>query len=415
MAEAYLNLGKLYLFERQMDLCKSSLYSSLENANQISARDLLQEIFYSLSQYYKKANNFNKALYFLEKYSNLKDSLHFRNQSDITDMQISYHTEKHKRENELLLKNNSVITLEAEKQRLLKFIFLMGIIILIFIIIGILYLYRHRKRLGITLEKKIQEALLKQREQKQIIVHQAGLTSLGELAASVAHEINQSLLNISLSTDNIGALIQSNSNDNQEIDTNLRDIQDHLHRINYFIEHIRMFSSKQRDDFIEDFSVQAGIENALLMVQNQFIKENIIVKVISKADLPISSGNCYKFEQVILNLLSNAKDAVLLKATENPSGFEKIIVVRNFIEEEKICIEIADNGCGIPPELKTKIFEPFFSTKEFGQGQGLGLSIANEIIKDMGGTIHVSSSSNKGTTVKLCLPLIPDTTDVPGL
>lgn len=108
-------------------------------------------------------------------------------------------------------------------------------------------------------------------------------------------------------------------------------------------------------------------------------------------------------EQVILNLLMNSKDALLEKQQRINDDFDKAIVVRSYLESEKIVIEVIDNGIGIPEEHLGQVFLPFFTTKESDKGTGLGLSISNQIVKEMNGTIEIICNQFNGATVKIVL------------
>jgi two-component system, NtrC family, sensor kinase len=112
-------------------------------------------------------------------------------------------------------------------------------------------------------------------------------------------------------------------------------------------------------------------------------------------------GNLYSFEQVILILLSNARDAVTEKSLTADGDFQKKIYIHTQLREKRIVVQIGDNGAGIPEENLQKIFKPFFTTKEMGKGTGLGLAIARGIIREMAGEISVNSVAGKGTIINL--------------
>jgi signal transduction histidine kinase len=118
---------------------------------------------------------------------------------------------------------------------------------------------------------------------------------------------------------------------------------------------------------------------------------------------PVVLGNPLQLEQVFINLLTNARDAV----ADSP---RKAIRISVTVDSRTAEITFADTGPGIPPGLERRIFDPFFTTKEVGQGTGLGLSITYGIIKDLGGTISVVSSPGEGATFLVRLPLAPPST-----
>ncbi len=116
-------------------------------------------------------------------------------------------------------------------------------------------------------------------------------------------------------------------------------------------------------------------------------------------DLPQTVGNKYRLEQVILNLLSNARDALAEKFDEFDDA--KKITIRLFAETEKIIIEVEDNGCGLEAEFLPNVFDPFFTTKEESKGTGLGLSICYGIISEMNGSISLRSSKGEFTVARI--------------
>jgi signal transduction histidine kinase len=115
-------------------------------------------------------------------------------------------------------------------------------------------------------------------------------------------------------------------------------------------------------------------------------------------------ANDQRLAQVFFNLLTNAKEAILEKQLDPSSGLDRKIMLETFKEKNWVVIKITDNGTGIPPHIKDRIFEPFFSTKSEGMGKGLGLAICHQIIKSYQGRITVESQEGAGTTVTLSLP-----------
>jgi C4-dicarboxylate-specific signal transduction histidine kinase len=139
---------------------------------------------------------------------------------------------------------------------------------------------------------------------------------------------------------------------------------------------------------------------ALSLMQEQLRLRDIQITVDLGAQDPIVLGSPLQLEQVFVNLLTNARDAV----ADSP---RKVIRISVAVGSQATDIAFADTGPGIPPGLERRIFDPFFTTKEVGQGTGLGLSITYGIIKDLGGTISVVSPPGQGATFLIRLPLAP--------
>jgi len=340
----------------------------------------------------------------LNKYISLKDSIFFRNQHDITDLQVTYYTENVKKEKELLQKDNAILKLEADKQKLLKTRLLLGFALVTLLAIIAFYLYRHKQWHNRILQLRIEEALHQQREQQAIISHQASLSTLGELTAGVAHEVSQPLQNISLCAESIGMVNQTKQIPDAVIEAEVQDISGYLDRIRSIMEHIRLFSSGQNQEYCQNFDINDYIENALRMIGQQLKEHGISIKRELIYKLPSVTGNPYQYERVVMNLILNARDAVIEKGKQVNGDYYKEIKVKSWCEANQVILEVTDNGIGIPENQRLKIFQAFYSTKKLGEGQGLGLSIANRTIQGMGGRIEVKSKLLTGTTMRVVVP-----------
>jgi C4-dicarboxylate-specific signal transduction histidine kinase len=254
----------------------------------------------------------------------------------------------------------------------------------------------------IQLEKQIKAEREKNQYQQQLLIHKSKLESLGKLAAGIAHEINQPLGGIAMSIENMHYKLKQDSIDKQYFNEKIDTISNNIERINKIIEHIRIFSRAQGTDTAEIFSVNEAIFNALSLTQTQLKNHGIQVRTdISNSKL-MALGNKYKLEQVLINLINNARAA--LKEKKNSENFAPSVWIRSSIQNEKITIEVEDNGIGIEEKTQQMIFDPFFTTKSEGEGTGLGLSISYGIIKEMQGEIEVFSEFGKMTCMKITLP-----------
>jgi len=241
---------------------------------------------------------------------------------------------------------------------------------------------------------------------EQQLIHTERLAGLGEMAAGIAHEINQPLTIMSLSFENLlYELNMKKTIDEVSLHSRSEKIFESIFRIEKIIDHIRDFSREQKDYILTLFDVNESIINAESMVAEQFRLKNIELINVLNNKKPKVVGNTFKFEQVILNLLVNAKDALLEKEAISNQKFNKVIEIRTLKDEYNIFIEITDNGIGIKPDELHKIMLPFYSTKEPGKGTGLGLSISFGIIKEMNGNIEVTSDISSGTKMRIILPI----------
>jgi len=395
---AMINLGNAYIHLGEMEKSFDYLTQAYQLANEIDSKPLIRDTYKAFSLWHEAQQDFRKSLEYFKSMTALNDTLlDLEMSNQIRNLQIVYEVER--KEKEILAQSLSIDRLKAN-----QFYLLLTIVVALFLAFIGYYRYRTKKKLNRHLEVKIAEALRKEKEQQQIIVHQSSLTSLGELAAGIAHEIKQPLQNISLV--NEGLLIESTEDaiDKEFVKISAKDIAEGIKRIKFIINEISNFSRGQQQQIIEWFDVNTRIENAFSLARTKFSNRRIEVQFDLDKSLPEFQGNPYKFEQVVVNFLNNAKDAIEEKAEKQPDAYKKMMIVRSFMKSDFINIEVEDNGTGIPESRKTKIFLPFFTTKELGKGTGLGLSISLGIAKEMGGYIEIESEENIGTLMRLKLP-----------
>jgi PAS domain S-box-containing protein len=236
------------------------------------------------------------------------------------------------------------------------------------------------------------------------LIHSERMAGLGEMASGIAHEINQPLLTISMAMDNILFEIDTDEKIEKSYIRKKSDkIFENITRIKNIIDHIRVFSRGHDDFMLTKFNINASIMNAVSMISEQFKHHAIDLQLNLHNQLPELNGNTYKFEQVILNLLANARDALIEKEEKQKVRFDKLIEIRTFEENNLIVADVSDNGTGISDENIKKVMMPFFTTKDPGKGTGLGLSVSYSIIKEMNGTIEFASTPSAGTTIRIIL------------
>ncbi|MBI4978025.1 MAG: PAS domain S-box protein [Spirochaetes bacterium] len=258
----------------------------------------------------------------------------------------------------------------------------------------------------ITVQKN-EEAERKRREER--FMQTEKLLSLGELTAGLAHEINQPLTAISLGLANTMLLASSECMDSVKIREKLSRLTDHVKRITTLMDHIRTFSRDQKSDDADVFDVAAAVVGALGLVRVQYENDLITFSVSHEQSGLFVRGNRYRLEQVILNLLTNARDS-LTEKKQRGVQFRKTIDIRVFSDRPAAAsIAVRDNGVGIAPAVLHRIFEPFFTTKPVGKGTGLGLSVSFGIMRDMNGTIEAESTEGEYAEFILRLPTVKGT------
>src|SRR5213594_730705 len=243
------------------------------------------------------------------------------------------------------------------------------------------------------------------RDKQEQLVQAGKLATLGELTTGVAHELNNPLNNTGLFVGNAVDLLELGGTDKGPIIRELRQALQQVGKATEIISHLRTFG-RAAPVSREPIVLRQVIERALALMQEQFRLREINVALDLGSKEPVVLGNAIQLEQVFLNLLTNARDAV----ADAP---RKAIRISGAVGPAAVEVAVADTGPGIPPGLERRIFDPFFTTKEVGHGTGLGLSITYGIVKEHGGTISVVSRPGEGATFLLQLPLAAAETNEP--
>lgn len=228
------------------------------------------------------------------------------------------------------------------------------------------------------------------------------MTMLGEMSAGIAHELNQPLNAIYLGNEYLKVMVENE----QEIPPGdlykvVQEVNDQVERASDIINRLREFGRKP-DYEKEIIDINRPIEGTIKILRHQLTLMDIELEVKLAAGLPPILAQNNPLEQVFFNLVTNARDAILIK--NNFHGERRKIIVRTFASQGNIVASVEDTGVGIPKDLQEKIFEPFFTTKDAGKGMGLGLSISYGIIRDYEGEIEIYSRPGLGTTIKIVFP-----------
>ncbi|MBV9300976.1 MAG: PAS domain S-box protein [Acidobacteriaceae bacterium] len=230
-------------------------------------------------------------------------------------------------------------------------------------------------------------------ELERRLVQADKLSSIGLLAAGVAHEVNTPLAVISTYAQMLAKQV---SGDDQKSKL-LEKIAKQTFRASEIINSLLNFSRTSPTDFVE-VDLNRVIRETATLIEHQFQKAGIKAHLNLAEDLPIVRGNSGKLQQIFLNLFINARDAM-------PGGGS--LAVRTWAESGFAHVEVADTGQGIPPENLARIFDPFFTTKSARKGTGLGLSITYGIVQEHNGIIEVDSAVGRGTRFRLEFPGAP--------
>lgn len=248
------------------------------------------------------------------------------------------------------------------------------------------------------LEKRVQERTEELEAKQAQLVQSAKLASLGELASGIAHELNNPLNNIGLFAGNAEEYLTSGRSDPEPLKECFTHIQGQVRRAASIINHIRAFA-RTAPLTHEDVSINEVLRESVALMTEELRLHNISVALHFDEKQPVVEGNRIQLEQVFVNLLTNARDAM------QSSDTKTITITTYMVDDRTVRVEISDTGSGIAPSVLPRIFDPFFTTKPVGRGTGLGLSITYGIVKEHRGTIEVTSSEETGTTFVLHFPV----------
>lgn len=250
-------------------------------------------------------------------------------------------------------------------------------------------------------EEKARKTYEELKDTQAQLVQSGKLASIGELASGVAHELNQPLMVIRGNTQLLKRGLSKDMLGINDVLEQLEPIERNTKRMMNIINHLRTFSRQSKGDF-SDVNLNKTIKESFLMVGEQLRIRNIDVEWIFGNAIPMIIGSANQLEQVFLNLITNARDAM-------NGGGRLSVTTRYDPQGDNGYVEVffRDTGKGIDPESLDKIFDPFFTTKEVGKGTGLGLSISYGIIQEHKGAIKVADTGSSGTTFMIMLPVAP--------
>ncbi len=228
----------------------------------------------------------------------------------------------------------------------------------------------------------------------------AKLATVGELAASIAHELNNPLATVSLRVEEV--LTRTPVEDPRR--RSLEVVEQEVERMANLVANLLQFSRRGQDE-ITTVDIPEELSKALELVDHHLRHRGIEVVRDPDPEVPAIFADRQKLRQVFLNLLTNAADAM------STGGTLRLSIASDTLAAGKkaVRIEFADTGAGIAPEDLSRVTEPFFTTKEEGKGTGLGLAICRRVVEEHGGSLRIASELNKGTPVALLLPVASGT------
>ena len=243
-------------------------------------------------------------------------------------------------------------------------------------------------------------------EKETQLIQASKMTTLGQMAAGIAHEINQPLNVIQVCADYFAKMIErGQAIAEEDLVSMTSDIASNVQRASGIIQHMRDFA-RQSEVTRSKVRINDPIRDVFKVLGHQLKIHKVGLQLDLDPDIPFIMADHNRLEQVFINLVTNALDAMDEKCSipEHKTA-EKLIAIRSFAEAGEVVVTVADTGIGMPPEVIAKLFEPFFTTKKVGKGTGLGVSISYGIVRDYDGIIDINSTVGEGTTFTLRFPV----------
>jgi PAS domain S-box-containing protein len=265
-------------------------------------------------------------------------------------------------------------------------------------------------------ELETMHAQLKSTQDK--IAQASKLMALGELAAGMSHELNQPLTGIRGFAQEIGDLLKTDPKPKKsDVRKLCTEIVRNADKMAHLLSHLRDFARRERTSAgregrsqpraAEPTSPAQSLSNVENLLRRQLERHRIRLEVRGFERLPEVLSQPHALEQVLINLITNSRDAVLEKRVNTGKDFEGHVRVSAQVAGEWVEVRVHDDGSGIPAAVREKVFDPFFTTKDPGKGLGLGLSISYGIAHEFGGDLCLETSSESGTTFLYRLRMAP--------
>jgi C4-dicarboxylate-specific signal transduction histidine kinase len=258
------------------------------------------------------------------------------------------------------------------------------------------------------LEEKVRERTKELENTTTHLIQSEKMFVLGELSAGIVHEMNQPLTIIKMMTQLLLKNLKKNKTDQLFMEEHLSDIVSQIDKLFQIVDQIRIFSRSNTVEIIKRIIIMNDLVESFLRLFTKQLntKQITLIKNLGK-NLPLIHVDPIRIEQVLMNIMANAQNAVETNQKE-----DKKIIVSTFemdeqqspLKTQSVCVSIEDTGNGVPENLTEKIFSKFFTTKEPGKGTGLGLPISKTILDEHNGTIEFVNNIGHGATFNVILP-----------
>jgi C4-dicarboxylate-specific signal transduction histidine kinase len=248
--------------------------------------------------------------------------------------------------------------------------------------------------LDVTARKNAEQAL---KDQLQALAHMARVSTLGELSAALAHELNQPLTAILCNAQAGKRILMQLPPDQEELSAILSDIAEDDRRAGTVVSRLRALFKKE-DGVQQVLNINALVEEVAQLLRSEFITKQVFLNLQLGVDLPRVKGDPVQMRQVLLNLTMNG-----IEAMTTPSGPHRLRICTSMHDADSLEVIVLDTGPGINPQMLEQIFEPFVTGKS--QGLGMGLAISRTIVKAHGGRIWAENDPGGGAALRFTLPV----------
>ena len=390
MTYSYFTLADIYY---HLDSTSQAERFAMQAFNQSVKLNLQSYIVSSsnlLYNTYSKLGDYNKAFEYLETYMAYKDSLFNEDLTkEITKLELRKDLQR--LEQEAKYQQNQIVLLERDQEikQLWVLIPIIGFSLVLFIAFFLYYRFLHKSR-----------AHRKLKETQSQLVQAEKMSSLGQLTAGIAHEINNPMNFVAGGVYSLREYIKDLENlimpedleqgeNFEQMHGLLNSMQNGVDRTTKIVDHLRTYSRLDKGT-LKEYDIEENLQATLTLLSHKIGNDVKVDVQIEKVEDFYAYGG--RLNQVITNLISNSVDSILEKTS--PTG---VISIRAFQNDKYVIIEVEDNGIGIPESNIDKIFDPFYTSKPVGSGTGLGLSISKTIIQEHKGTLDVESIVGQGT------------------
>ncbi|MFN8344475.1 MAG: ATP-binding protein [Spirosomataceae bacterium] len=415
----HLNQARIDVGQQHYSNAQQHLETALSLAKKIKSRQKEAETYEQWAYLYQVQNDYRNAFEMSRKYRHLQsEMINVETNKKVAELREKYDADKREQQNQVL-----EAEIETQKWQKQTAAIVAGAVTLLALLAGWAW-WQNRKKNQLLSHKndelevqknRLENTLQRLHQMREQLVLSEKMASIGQLTAGIAHEINNPIsfvannvqaLKLDL-TDITGLLSQEQLQLpafielNQEIQTLMESIERGVDRTRDIVQGLRIFARNEEGELTK-VDLHQCIDTAVTLLRFEIRDRCQIIK--RYGTIPPVSGLSGKLNQVFLNIITNAVQAVLQVhgEAEPPAGLIEIVTLKAL---NMVQVRITDNGCGMDEATRKRIFEPFFSTKPVGEGTGLGMSICYGIIEQHRGTIQVSSKPGVGTTIVIELPI----------